>query len=180
MPAAQTVRPGDRVRARDHRWQVRARRALSEDTAILELEALDGDGQRSVTLVVPPDELSLLPNEELAFDPQHQDAFAPWARAHQLLAATLVQESGLLSGARFGRVALEAYQLAPTLRLLSKPRSRLLVADDVGLGKTGWRDARATRPQSSQAYPCRYHDRLDLACAPRSILRRRVIATALL
>jgi superfamily II DNA or RNA helicase len=49
---------------------------------------------------------------------------------------TAVQETGLLSGARFGRVTLEGYQLAPALRLLAKPRARLLIADDVGLGKT--------------------------------------------
>ena len=42
----------------------------------------------------------------------------------------------MLSGARFGRVALETYQLAPALRLISKPRPTLLIADDVGLGKT--------------------------------------------
>jgi SNF2 family DNA or RNA helicase len=47
-----------------------------------------------------------------------------------------MQETGLLSGARFGRVSLEPYQLAPALRLTSKPRPSLLIVDDVGLGKT--------------------------------------------
>lgn len=64
------------------------------------------------------------------------DSFASWAGAHRILGATLVRETGLLTGARFGRVALEAYQFAPTLRLLAKPRPSLLIADDVGLGKT--------------------------------------------
>jgi hypothetical protein len=45
-------------------------------------------------------------------------------------------DTGLLSGARFGRVVLKAYQLARTVRLLAKPRPRLLLAVDVGLGKT--------------------------------------------
>jgi SNF2 family DNA or RNA helicase len=72
----------------------------------------------------------------LVLDPHSFDSFAAWARGHRILASSLVRETGLLSGARFGRVALEAYQLAPTLRVLAKPRPRLLIADDVGLGKT--------------------------------------------
>ena len=136
MSQGSSVYVGDRVQTRDRPWRVRGRQALSGSLTALELEALDHDEPRRLSLVVPPDEVSLLASETPQFDLSAIDAFASWARAHQLLAATLVQETGLLSGARFGRVALEAYQLAPTLRLISKPRPSLLIADDVGLGKT--------------------------------------------
>ena len=103
---------------------------------LFELEALDGDVPGTLTAVVPPEQALPLANEAVQFDIKALDSFAAWSRAHRVLAATLVRETGLLSGARFGRVALEAYQLAPTLRLLAKPRPSLLIADDVGLGKT--------------------------------------------
>ncbi len=136
MPPSQMVSVGDRVQLRERPWRVLNRQALSDEAAILELEALDGEEPRSLSVVTPPDECAILPTETMQFDLQGVDSFASWARAHRLLATTLVQETALLTGARFGRVALEAYQLAPTLRLLSKPRPSLLVADDVGLGKT--------------------------------------------
>jgi superfamily II DNA or RNA helicase len=127
---------GDRLLVRDRPWRVRRHQPLSESLVALELEALDHDEPRSISVVVPPDAVVPLPNEDLQFDPGRLDSLASWTRDHQLLAATLVRETGLLSGARFGRVALETYQLAPAFRLLSKPRPSLLVADDVGLGKT--------------------------------------------
>ena len=130
------VTVGDRVQLRERPWRVLNRQALSDETTILELEALDSEAPRLLSVVTPPDECEILPTEALQFDLQGVDAFASWACAHRLLVTTLVQETALLTGARFGRVALEAYQLAPTLRLLSKPRPSLLVADDVGLGKT--------------------------------------------
>jgi superfamily II DNA/RNA helicase len=131
-----TLQDGDRVLARDRPWRIRSRKALPDHNAVFELEALDGDDPVSLSLVVPPDEVLALASEAVAFDPSGLDSFQSWSRAHRVLRATLVHETGLLSGARFGRVALEAYQLAPTLRLLAKPRASLLIADDVGLGKT--------------------------------------------
>ncbi len=55
--------------------------------------------------------------------------------AHRALALTATRDDAL-GGARYGRVVLEAYQAAPVLRILAKPKPRLLIADDVGLGKT--------------------------------------------
>ena len=132
----QSASIGDRIQLRERPWRVRNQRGLTDGITVFELEALDREDPRTLSVAVPPDNFSPLPNESLQFDPQGLDAFAPWARAHSLIAATLTQETALLSGARFGRVALEAYQLAPTLRLLTKPRPSLLIADDVGLGKT--------------------------------------------
>lgn len=138
MPAALhiAVFEGDRVLLRDRPWRVRSRSQVAGSATVMELEAQDGELPHLVSVMVPPDEIISLPSETLHFDLNGLDAFGPWARAHQILGATLIGQTGLLSGARFGRVALEAYQLAPTLRLLSKSRPSLLIADDVGLGKT--------------------------------------------
>jgi hypothetical protein len=127
---------GDRVLLRDRPWRVQKVISAGDSRHIVEVEALDGDSPGALSVVIPPEEATPLPSEELEFDIRGLDSFAGWSRAHLILAATLVQETGLLTGARFGRVALEAYQLAPCLRLLAKPRPSLLVADDVGLGKT--------------------------------------------
>ncbi len=131
-----TVSSGDRIRLRDRPWRVRKVTAAGGDRRIVEIEALDGDSPSQLSVAIPPEELERLPNENVSFDMGGLDSFASWSRAHLVLGATLVRETGLLAGARFGRVALEAYQLAPALRVLAKPRPALLVADDVGLGKT--------------------------------------------
>jgi superfamily II DNA or RNA helicase len=131
-----SVNLDDRILLRDRPWRVRKVTDAGEAHRIVEAEALDGDSPDSLSAVVPPEEIELLPSEAVEFDLRGLDSFAAWARAHLVLGATLVRETGLLTGARFGRVALEAYQLAPVLRILAKPRPALLIADDVGLGKT--------------------------------------------
>lgn len=128
-------RPGDRVAARDRPWRVEAVRALGDGRTLLKLIPTAGDGASPLDVIAPPERVLVLPHEELRFDPREIGPVAPWVHAHQALALTAVRE-GTLSGARFGRVTLEAYQVAPVLRVLAKPRPRLLIADDVGLGKT--------------------------------------------
>ncbi len=130
------VAVGDRVRVRDRVWRVARKTTLPQAQVVLEIESVGADAAEHLSVVAPPEEVERLPGEALQFDARGFDAFLPWSANIRLLAATLTRETGLVTGARFGRVALEAYQLAPVLRLLAKPRPSLLVADDVGLGKT--------------------------------------------
>lgn len=109
---------------------------IADAHAILELDALDADHPRRLSVVAPPEEPVALPPEDLSFDLANLDSLRSWSLNHRIVDATLVKETGLITGARFGRVSLEAYQLAPAMRLLASPRPSLLVADDVGLGKT--------------------------------------------
>jgi len=103
---------------------------------VLSVEALDRAAPIRLDVVVPPEEVNILLPETLQCDTAGLDSFTAWSRAHRILQATAVRETGLVSGARFGRVSPELYQFAPALRVLAKPRASLLVADDVGLGKT--------------------------------------------
>jgi len=131
-----SVHPGDRVLVRDRAWRVNGVQPVGDGRAVVMLFPLERDHHKPLSVVVPPEKLQSLPAEDLRFDPALLGPIGPWRRAHEALALTAVADEGVLSGARFGRVALEAYQAAPVLRVLAKPRPRLLIADDVGLGKT--------------------------------------------
>lgn len=130
-----TFRIGDRVAVRDRPWRVEATRDLGDGRTLLRLFPAGGEGASSLDVVAPPEEVLPLPPEELDFDLTELGPITPWLHAHRALALTAIRDSSL-TGARFGRVTLEAYQIAPVLRVLAKPRPRLLIADDVGLGKT--------------------------------------------
>lgn len=133
------IKPGDRVLVRERPWKVKSINDCQTTQALVELEALDDDFRpRFLTIITPPEEVVLLPNQEVTFDLRAFDSYSAWSWAHRILGASLCRDSGpgILSGARYGRVNIEAYQIAPTLRVLSKIRPSLLIADDVGLGKT--------------------------------------------
>jgi superfamily II DNA or RNA helicase len=135
-PTSTSISIGDRVAIRDRVWRVRLVAEVTDGRLVVEADALDQDEPRSVKVVAPPEDVLRLPPEDVSFDLRSLDSFHAWSCAHRLLDVTRAQNIGHLSGARFGRVALEPYQLAPVLRLLHRPRPRLLLADDVGLGKT--------------------------------------------
>lgn len=128
-------RPGDRVAVRDAVWRIEAVEELGDGRALLSLLPAEPNGHGRLPVVVPPDRVTPLPTEELSFDLKLVSPIGPWLWAHRALALTCIKDASL-TGARYGRVALEAYQVAPVLRILSKPSPRLLIADDVGLGKT--------------------------------------------
>ncbi len=130
------VHPGERVALRDRPWRVVKVTPVGIGCYLLGLEALDGDDPRELQVAVPPETVHPLPPEEPEFRLDELESLTAWSNLHRILALTLVRAGELPAGARFGRVTLEAYQLAPVLRLLSKPRPSLLIADDVGLGKT--------------------------------------------
>lgn len=124
--------PGSLVRARGREWVV-----LPDSTEeILFLQPLGGTGAEVTGLYAPN---RLEPVETASFAPPDPQMVGD-ARASRLLreAVRLGFRSGAGPFRSFGRIAVEPrpYQLVPLLLALQLDPVRLLIADDVGVGKT--------------------------------------------
>lgn len=121
----------DRVRLRGETWRVESRAQAGERT-LYQLRS-DESGQR-LTAIVPPDSFEVLAGVGPELDRRCLSPFGVWQLRHELLRLTTSWEE--LAAIHAGRVQLEPYQLVPVTKILNGPHRNLLIADDVGLGKT--------------------------------------------
>jgi SNF2 family DNA or RNA helicase len=135
--ATHDFHPGNLVRARNREWVVQAADHWQNDgSKLLRLRPLGGADEDIITLL-----------PELEFSPVEPATFA-WPNPDQAgnHAAALLLRDALRLKLRagggpfrsFGNIAVEprAYQLVPLLMALRLSTVRLLIADDVGIGKT--------------------------------------------
>lgn len=125
---------GMRVRLRDRLWEVEGVRGAGFE-AFLDLRRTDErPGPRRLT-VLASQETTLRPEgaTRLRFEPGNPIKLN---ELHDALALTMAHGRGDLLAVEHGRIDVEPYQLVPVLVAMRQPRVRLLVADDVGLGKT--------------------------------------------
>jgi superfamily II DNA or RNA helicase len=128
--------PGNLVHARGREWVVQANSSSGGVSSLLHLRPLGGSDEDTIALIP---ELEFTPVEPATFP--WPDATQPGNHAAALLmrdALRLKLRAGGGPFRSFGNIAVEprAYQLVPLLMALRLSTVRLLIADDVGIGKT--------------------------------------------
>lgn len=131
MTGASTIAPGDIVRLRAQRWRVVARQDHPAETLLL-VRGLDaGNRDQCATFIVSCERAQPVPRASGVAVVR----IAKWRRiVRQELAG--FQPVDALRTAAEADLQINPYQLEPALAVVRGAASRLLIADDVGLGKT--------------------------------------------
>jgi superfamily II DNA or RNA helicase len=124
---------GSRVSARGLAWDVVDATPLGAQM-LLRLRCIAGDLHGIEWNILHPAERVERLYSELR--PDCPGSLEAWRLYHQACLLEQILGPGDMPVAALGRVRIEPYQLVPLMRALESPRPRLLLADDVGLGKT--------------------------------------------
>ncbi len=130
--------PAQWVEARGVRWKVITARP-SSDITLLKLKGIDKavDGEQ-IWVAYPLEEVKPITHEPLKWcDPPVSDK--EWLDLHRALCLRLVPGPASITAIERGAIILDEkykFQLVPLTVAIEQPFPRLLLADDVGLGKT--------------------------------------------
>ena len=125
--------PGTEVQFRGLRWEVVFAQPAGEQQ-LFRLRCIEHAlSGRLVDVLVP---FETIEPARTDLDPTHAGRLQEFGVYHEAFLLEQALGPHAFLAAQPGRLIIAPYQLVPVLRALAMPRPRLLLADDVGLGKT--------------------------------------------
>jgi ERCC4-related helicase len=132
---------GSCIRARRRHWLVESDSPVGRDPEALNVVCIDDDAQGQTQTIIPSCEVDFKLIDDEAWEnlgneaPADPKSFSLYLQNLQWNTATSADQRLFQAPFRAG-IELSPYQLVPLAKALDLPRVNLMIADDVGLGKT--------------------------------------------